>query len=229
MFKKSVSIVVLASFLSLIGSSCAGDRLSQPEKGPGSATDAERLDGKLSTSPEVRELLRIRDDIISRAIDRGITAGQMRAAGSDPRRSNELLGLSGAEASALGRRIETLVGALYDRHPELRRLVEQEASASGCRACDADRLIASWDARAAAFVGHRISDAASSSGAGLSVGAGISLAPERAPLTCKWTQLVVGMALCALKSGGSLLFYAICSYGVFCGSCDGGAADAICS
>jgi len=228
MFKKSVSIVVLASFLSFIGYSCAGDKLTQPEGASRAENDLPRLDEQLGRAPEVRELLQIRDDIISRAVDRGITSRQLRETISDTNRWNDLLGFSSEEASNLDRRMQTLIKTLCDRHPELGRLVAQRASEPGCEACDTERLAVSWDAQARAITAVRAADEAASSAAGRHWGAGGSLAPARAPLTCNWTQLVVGFAVCAARSAGSLFLYVLCSYGVFCGSCDGGTADVIC-
>jgi hypothetical protein len=228
MFKKSVSIIVLASFLSFIGYSCADDKLTPPEGVSRTENDLLRLEEQLGRAPEVRELLQIRDDIISRAIDRGITSRQLRETISDTHRWNDLLGFSSEEASDLDRRMQTLIETLCDRHPELERLVARSASEPACVGCDTERLAASWDAQARAITAARAADEDASSAAGRQWGAGGSLAPSRAPLACKWTQLTVGLAMCAIRSGGSFLFYALCSYGVFCGSCDGGMADVLC-
>jgi hypothetical protein len=228
MFKKSVSIMVLASFLSLVIYSCTSDKLVQPGDKSQAANDLGRLGEQLSTAPEVRELLEIRDEIVVRALDRGITSQQLREAGSDADRSNELLGFSSLEARELQRRMEALIGSLQGAYPALERLVAQKVSESECDACDMDRLAASWDTYARALAATRVADRGASSAASRDGEAGISLSPARAPLTCKWTQLTVGLVLCAVRSGGSLLFYALCSYGVFCGSCDGGMADVIC-
>ena len=228
MFKKSVSITVLVSFLSFIVSSCTGDKLTQPENTSRAANDLERLDEQLSAAPEVRELLEIRNEIVSLALDRGVTSRQLREAVSDAHRSNELLGFSSLEASELQNRIQGLIGSLYGKYPALEQLVAQKVSESECDACEVDRLAASWDTHARALAEARTADLEASSAAGRHGGTEVALAPARAPLTCKWTQLTVGIVLCAVRSGGSLLFYALCSYGVFCGSCDGGMADVIC-
>jgi hypothetical protein len=228
MFKKSVSILVLASFLSLVIYSCGGDTSTRPGSASPGADDLGPLGEQLGRAPEVRELIAIRDEIVSRALDRGITSEQLQRAVGDSRRSNELLGLSGPEASKLQGRIETLIGSLYGKYPVLEQLVAQEATRAECGACDMNRLAASWDSYSQTLAAARAAGAAPGLASNAWGGAGSSLSPARAPLVCKWTQLTVGFVLCAIKSGGSLFFYALCSYGVFCGSCDGGAADVIC-
>ncbi|HVO77025.1 MAG TPA: hypothetical protein VMT60_03485, partial [Candidatus Bathyarchaeia archaeon] len=94
--------------------------------------------------------------------------------------------------------------------------------------CDIEGVAASWE--------HLSKVLAADGGAGSQAGWArvredgqpVLQAPARPPLMCKWAQLGAGMFLCAAKSGGSLLFYAVCSYGVFCGSCSGGVADVLC-
>ena len=208
MFRKSIAIVVLMSFLSFLLESCAGEDRS-PVSG-----EADRLEDELSKASEVQELMAIRDEIASRAITMHVTADEIRAAGSDARKTNELLGLTDAEAQARFERIAALLRALHDRYPALGRL---EASASsGCEACDVDRIAASWEHYSKVLAVEPDGNA------------GALKAPARAPLQCKMRQLVIGFGVCAARSGGSLLIYALCSYGVFCGSCSGGAADVIC-
>ncbi len=232
MFRKSVSIMVLASFLSLIVYSCAGEQTAQPGASRGETHGLAWLDDQLSRAPEVRELLEIRDNIISRALDKSITSQQVREVANDPQRSNELLGLSKSDAKRIQDRMECLIGSLCSRFPMLEELVAERALAYESNACDTDCLTTSWDVYSRAFAAAQLNDLVSDSGATPAAGregeSGGSLSPARTPLICKWSQLMVGFALCGVKSAGSLLFYAICSYGVFCGSCDGGVADMIC-
>ena len=208
MFRKSIAGVVLMSFVSFLLYSCAEEHRS-PVSG-----EADRLEEELSKASEVQELVAIRDEIAARAITMHVTADEIRRTGCDARKTNELLGFTEAGARARFERINALLRALHDRYPALGRL---EASASsGCGACDVDRIAASWE--------HYSKVLAVEPGGN----AGALKAPARAPLQCRMRQLVVGFAVCAARSGGSLLIYSLCSYGVFCGSCSGGAADVIC-
>lgn len=209
MFRRGISVVVLMSFLSFLLYSCTGGQRSPV------SDDPDRLEAALSTASELQELIAIRDEISARAIRLNVTPADIRAAGSDARRANELLGLTADEAQARYERINALVGALYTRYPQLKDV--EKRSTYDCTACDVEGVAAAWE--------HLSQVLAPAGGAG----AGQALqAPARGPLKCKWTQLAVGFALCGVKAGGSLLFYATCSYGVFCGSCDGGAASIIC-
>ena len=209
MFRRSISVVVLMSFLSFLLYSCTGG-----ERSPVS-DDPDRLEAALSTASELQELIAIRDENAVRAIRLNVTPADIRAAGSDARRANELLGLTADEAQARYERINALVGALYTRYPQLKD-VEKRATYE-CTACDVEGVAEAWEHLSRVLAPE------------LGAGAGQALqAPARAPLKCKWTQLAVGFGLCAAKSGGSLLFYSACSYGVFCGSCDGGLASIIC-
>jgi outer membrane murein-binding lipoprotein Lpp len=209
MFRRGISVVVLLSFLSFLLYSCTGGARSPV------SDDPDRLETALSTASELQELLAIRDEIAARAIRLNVTPADIRAAGSDARRANELLGLTADEAQARYERINALVGALYTRYPQLKDA--GESSTYECTACDVESVAAAWE--------HLSQVLAPEAGAGAG---GALEAPARGPLKCKWTQLAVGVGLCAVKSGGSLLFYTACSYGVFCGSCDGGIASVIC-
>jgi len=202
MFRKSVSFMVLLPILSLLFSSCAGDDVTEPADGRGSAA-------------ELMELVAIRDEIALRALARNVTPQQVREAAGDARRSNELLGYSEVEARAINDRIAALVGALFEMYPALEGI--EAHGASECEACDIERMAETWERYSNALA----AEFGSSGELALE-------APARAPLKCKMRQLVMGFGLCAMKSGGSLLFYSICSYGVFCGSCSGGVADIIC-
>jgi len=209
MFRRGISGVVLLSFLSFSLYSCTGG-----ERSPVS-DDPDRLEAALSAASELQELIAIRDEIATRAIALKVTPEDIRAAGSDARRANELLGFTAEEAQARYERINALVGSLHTRYPQLKDA--EKRSTYECTACDVEGVASAWE--------HLSKVLAPEPGAG----AGQALqAPARGPLKCKWTQLAVGFGLCAAKSGGSLLFYAACSYGVFCGSCDGGVASIIC-
>jgi hypothetical protein len=213
MFGKSVYIMVLASCISVLFCSCTGDAvLPGGDRRGAAADDNARLEDELSGASELRELIAIRDEIAARAIARDLTADEVRAAMGDECRSNEVLGLAEADARALFERINALVGSLYDRYPLLGDIEAREGFE--CGSCGADRIVAGWE-RFSTILAADFAERGAQS-------------PQRPPLVCKWVQLAVGMGLCAAKSGGNLFFYAFCSYGVFCGSCDGGVSDIIC-
>jgi len=208
MFRKSIAIVVLMSFLSFLLYSCAGEDRSPVSR------ETDRLEDELSKASEVQELMAIRDEIAARAIAMHVTADEIRRVGCDERRTNELLGFTETQARARFERIAALLRALHDRYPALGRL--ETAASAECEACDIDRIAASWEHYSKVLAVE------------LGEGGQALKAPARAPLQCKMRQLIVGFAVCAARSGGSLLIYSLCSYGVFCGSCSGGAADVIC-
>jgi hypothetical protein len=208
MFRKSVSMVVLLSFVSLLGCSCS-------REGGTAVSDDERLEAALSKASEVQELISIRDEIAALAIARGVTADQIREAGSDSDAANRLLGLTDAEAHERAARIDALIEALFERYPALADAQGPDDGAAVCGDCTVDRIADSWE-RYSRVLSARLA------------GDGTLMAPARGPLKCRMRQVIVGFAICAARSGGSVLFYAICSYGVFCGSCSGGAADIIC-
>jgi hypothetical protein len=216
MFGKGVLITMLTLFASVLFSSCAGDKASLPaDSGAAGTYDPDQLESELDGAPEIQALIAIRDDIATLAIARNVTADEIRATAQDAGLSNELLGLTEADAQTLTDRIDGLIDSLHDRFPALR---EAEArSALECEACDLESVASSWE-RLSKTLAIEIAEQ----------GRLASEAPARPPLVCKKAQLVIGMGLCAIKSGGNLLFYAVCSYGVFCGSCDGGMADVIC-
>jgi hypothetical protein len=224
MSRSIIPRVILLAALSLALFSCARDRAVDPKSsgetvpdGAGTGNMA-AVEEELKGSPEVRELLAVRDEIAGRALARHLTDEEVRDAALDAEKGNELLGLSGAEAGELQGRIDASLAQLYAKYPELEGLVAQAQPADG--ACDADGLAAAW-ARYSAL-------AASAGRGGPDPATWAERAPAREPLRCRWVQLVAGFGMCAVKSGGSLLFYALCAYGVFCGSCSGGAADIIC-
>jgi hypothetical protein len=214
--KKGIPVLFLISLLCLFAASCADRDAGRTNAGTGPAPDdTEWLEGELGKSSELAELVAIRDELAARAIERGVTPDQLRETAGDADRVNALFGLTPGEARARFERIDALVDALFDRYPALVEIAGREEEA--CRGCDAEGIALAWEHYS------KVLPAVLGRDAGLSAGA-----PMRPPLTCKVTQLVVGFALCALRSGGSMGFYVICGYGVFCSSCSGGIADIIC-
>lgn len=216
MSKKGIPLLFLVSLICLLVSSCADQDAGRTNAGTGpAADDSAWLEGELGKSGELVELIAIRDELAARAIARNVTPEQLRETAPDADKANALLGLTPGEARARFERIDALVGALIGRYPALADIAAREESRYP--ACDADGIALAWEHYS------KVLPAVLGRGAELSAGA-----PARPPLICKMTQLVVGFSLCALKSGGSAIFYLVCSYGVFCSSCDGGAADIIC-
>jgi hypothetical protein len=173
-----------------------------------------KLDRELGKSSEVQELFAIRDEIAARALARHVTGEDIRAAGCDAGRMNELLGFSETESRARLARIRTLIRILYERFPSLGRLEGTECA--GREPCDAETVAAGWERSSKALA------------AALGADTGAPRAPAKAPLKCNMQKIIMGFSACATRSGGSLLTYALCAYGVFCGSCSGGLADIIC-
>jgi hypothetical protein len=216
MSKKGIPLLFLVSFLCLLASSCADQDAVRTKDGVGpAADDSEWLEGELQKSSEVGELVAIRDEIAARALARGVTPEQIREAGNDAERSNALLGLTEAEARARFERIDALVNSLYARYPALREAAAREAASF--ETCDVDCAASRWERYSKVLEVELSGD-----------GTPALRAPAKGPMKCKMRQIVVGFALCALRSGGNAMFYGVCSYGVFCASCDGGISDLLC-
>jgi hypothetical protein len=216
MSRKGIPLLFVVSLLCLLALSCADRDGSRTSAGTGpAADDSEWLEGELGKSSELRELIAMRDEIAARAIERNVTPEQLRATAGDADKSNALLGLTPDEARSRFDRIKTLVDALFERFPALTDIAAREESEYA--ACDAEGIALAWEHYS------KVLPAVLGRGAALA-----KEAPERPPLKCKATQLVAGFFLCSLKAAGSVAFYTICSYGVFCSSCDGGIADIIC-
>ena len=216
MSRKGIPVLFLASLLCLLVSACA-DHDAAPAKasvGP-AADDSEWLEGEIEKSSELRELIAIRDEIAARAIARNVTPEQIREAGYDVARSNELLGITEAEGRARFERIDALVNSLYARYPALREVEARETAAF--ETCDIDCASSRWERYSKVLAVELSVD-----------GTPALRAPARDPMKCKMRQIVMGFALCAVRSGGNTLLYGICSYGVFCASCDGGISDLLC-
>jgi hypothetical protein len=220
MSKKRIPPLFLIALMSLLAWSCADRDAAPPLSGAGSgADDSEWLEDELRTSNELAELVAIRDEIAARGIARGVTPDQIREAGADPARSNALFGFTPDEARATFDRIDGLTQSLFTRYPALADMAARDEWRYP--ACGVEDVALAWERYAKTL------PAALDEGA-IPGGSAALRAPARPPLTCKMTQLIVGFALCAVKSGGHVGFYTVCSYGVFCSSCDGGIADIIC-
>ncbi len=227
MSKKRIPPLFLIALLCLLSSACADRDAAPPAAGAGpAADDSEWLEDELRKSSELAELVAIRDEIASRGIARGVTPDQIREAGADAARSNELFGYSSDEARATFERIDALTGALFARYPALAEMAARDEWRYP--ACGVEDVALAWESYSKTLPAALEAGAASCARVALAGREAARMAPARPPLTCKVTQLVVGFTLCALKSGGSLGFYTVCSFGVFCSSCDGGIADIIC-
>jgi hypothetical protein len=217
MSRKGIPVLFLVSLFCLLALSCA-DHDAAPAKtsvGP-AGDDPEWIDGELEKSIEVQELIAIRDELTARAIARNVTPEQIREAGYDVERSNELLGLTETERRARFERIDALINTLYSRYPALRDVAAR--GAASIQTCDIECAASSWERYSKVLAAERAGD-----------GTQAFRAPARAKLKCKMRQIVTGFAACALSSGGSGALYLICSYGVFCDSCTGEVVELLCN
>jgi hypothetical protein len=216
MSKKGIPLLFLVSLLCLFVSSCADQDAVRTKDSVGPAADeSEKLEEEIGRSSELQELVAIRDELAARAIARNVTPEQIREAGYDVERANELLGITEAERRARFERIDELVNSLYARYPALR-----DAGAHGAASietCDVECAASNWERYAKILAVELSGD-----------GAPALRAPARGPLKCKMEQIVTGFAACAMRSGGSAIIYFVCSYGVFCASCEGGISDVLC-
>ncbi len=220
MSKKRIPPLFLAVLMCLLASACADRDAAPPARGTGpGADDSEWIDDELRKSSEVAELVAIRDEIAARGIARGVTPEQIREAGADPARSNALFGFTPDEARETFDRIDALTQSLFTRYPALSEIAARDEWRYP--ACGVEDVALAWEHYSKTLPAALDESAISDGSAALR-------APARPPLTCKMTQLIVGFALCGVKSGGNMGFYTVCSYGVFCSSCDGGIADIIC-
>jgi hypothetical protein len=216
MSRKGIPLLFLVSLFCLFVSSCADNDAAKTNDSVGPVADeTEKLEEEIGRSSELRELIAIRDEIAARAIARNVTPEQIREAGYDVARSNELLGLTEAERRATFERIDTLINSLYARYPALREAETREAAS--IETCDIECAASNWERYAKVLAVELSGD-----------GAPALRAPARSPMKCKMRQIIIGFGLCSLRSGGNALFYAVCSYGVFCASCDGGISDLLC-
>lgn len=199
-------LLMLASSFALV--SCAGDDGSP-------VSDASlQIEDELSRAPEVQELFEIRDAIAARALAMNVTGERIRAAGCDTDAMNELLGYSAEEARERFARINVLIETLYDRYPSLRHA--ESAVPPECETCDSEAIAERWE---------RISSVLA---AETGKSAGALDAPAKAPLKCNMQKLIMGFYACAQRAGASFIVYLMCSYVVFCASCDGGVSEYIC-
>jgi hypothetical protein len=220
MSKKRIPPLFLIALMCLLASACADRDASPPLSGAGSgADDSEWLEDELRKSSELAELIAIRDEIASRGIARGVTPEQIREAGDDAVRSNALFGFTPDEARATFDRIHGLTQSLFTRYPALADMAARDEWRYP--ACGVEDVALAWE-RYSKTLPSALEESA------IPGGSAALRAPARPPLMCKMTQLIVGFALCAARSGGVAAVYVVCSYGVFCGSCTGGIADIIC-
>lgn len=220
MSKKRIPPLFLVALMCLLAAACADRDAAPPLGGAGpGADDSQWLDDELRRSSELAELIAVRDEIAARGIARGVTPDQIREAGAEAVRSNALFGFAPDEARATFDRIDALTQALFARYPALAEIAARDEGRAA--ACGVEDVALAWERYSKTLP-------AALDGGPPSGEFAAPRAPGRAPLTCKTAQLIVGFALCAVKSGGNVGFYAVCSYGVFCSSCDGGVADIIC-
>ena len=144
MSRKGIPVLFLVSLLCLLASSCAdrdAARTKTASGRPRTIPNGSRRSSKNrascgSSSRSGTRSPRARSRETSRA-------EQIREAGYDVARSNELLGLTEAERRARFERIDALINSLYARYPALREAEAREAAAF--ETCDIECAASSWE------------------------------------------------------------------------------------
>ncbi|MFQ5600375.1 MAG: hypothetical protein ACE5G2_07460 [Candidatus Krumholzibacteriia bacterium] len=185
--------VVLAGLL--LGLVCAGcHQTSRPYEPAG-------LQERLRAAPEVRELLRIRNEMTSRAIDRNVRPAELQEAYArgDEHRVAELLGYTAEDLVRLGSRLHAASESLFAAYPDLPSFATPNPA--GCTRCNAQRLASYLDA-------HRSGTASKSE-----------------VVHCEYVPYVAALATCT--AAGPILYWP-CAIVATCVYCGGGWVDALC-
>jgi hypothetical protein len=202
------SIIPVLSIIAVL-SACDHDQGTTPASPPMivarslSPGESARLEAALRRSEEVAELIRIRDELTSRARDRSVTPEMVRQAytGADPTAAADLLGLSSSESGALDARLLTVQRSLYEKFPVLRSLADGEVTAG--ETCGAE---------AAARALTRLRPGRPTSGA-------TPMNEEDIPVVddgCKWLQYTAALAVCT--TAGPVIYWP-CAYIAYCSFC----------
>ena len=195
MFKRSISMIVIVSVLSLIWYSCSEDGINQPgSKSESSISDeTENLNEALSNDPQVKELETIGHELIQITIDLKITQEELKSAVRDKQLAADKLGMSKVESERLLDHIRELANSLLMKYPELKEMVEKQRDEQ-CEDCQIDQFINNWN----------------------KISAQQDQDNGRELLRMSYFTYVVALAGCAVGSVGNVLLYAICAYVVFC-------------
>jgi len=165
----------------------------------------DELDVLLEQDPDVQALLAISDEMTQRVIDRNVSISALKAAyqAKDEQQVIALLGYSDAEIKDLSYRLENRRKAIFDKYPEIVRMVKEkpEGSCGYCNdssSCTTDRF---FD-RFSVFEQNR---------------------PNRP--TCRWSPYVAALAVCTLAGPA---WYWPCAYVALCSFCTGGWVSTAC-
>ncbi|MCD6380258.1 hypothetical protein J7M07_07435 [bacterium] len=195
MFKRSISMIVIVSVLSLVWYSCSEDGINQPNsKSEGSISDeTENLNEELLNDPQVKELEAIGNELIQIAIDREITQEELESAVKDEQIAAATLGMSRVESEKLLTHIKELGNSLLIKYPELKNMVQKRMK-EDCEGCQTNEFINNWDKIRA----HQGQD------------------NGRELLKMSYFTYIVALVGCYFASAGNILLYAICAYVVYC-------------
>ena len=205
MTRKIISVVLLISFSFYIFASCSGEQEGIQDPKINKST----IEGKLEQDQALKELLKVREEIIQRGLSRGVNGNQIKAAyiNNDLDKLNNLFGYNRDEIEALNLKIQTLVQSLENRYPEIKTKVEKRKD-EVCFECSINEIAAKWDKELMIYEGRML------------------YSPERGPIKCRWVNLVVDLTLCLFMPNPVL--WALCTYKSICGNCEGGVLDDIC-
>jgi hypothetical protein len=131
--------------------------------------------------------------LIQITIDRKITQEELKFAVRDKQLAADKLGMSKVESERLQDHISELANSLLMKYPELKKMVETQRDEQ-CGDCQIDQFINNWN----------------------KIRAQHDQDNGRELLRMSYVTYIVALVACAVGSAGNVLFYAICSYVVYC-------------
>lgn len=195
--------VLLIGMLCLASLSCTDRNPAQSTRHTSirtlSAGEIADLEAALEVSPEVRELVAIRDELTNRARIRGVTPEMVRTAYREGNvtRAASLLGMGAVDTDEMARRLTRARTALYRKHPVIEEMVAGSVvTGAACPAEEAARAVA-IDA-SPGRAGSRFVEV------------------DNDELGCKWLQYTVALALCS--TAGPVIYWP-CAYLAYCSLC----------
>jgi hypothetical protein len=134
MCRKSISMIVIVTFLSLVLHSCSSNEEAVTPK-------MTSLEDKLRADSRVDELIQLESDLIAVAMRSDATSSQLREAwkAEDRAKVAALFGFNQGEWDQIAGRIVRLGESLRQDYPELNEQVEIGVK-SDCASCDVDEL-----------------------------------------------------------------------------------------
>lgn len=167
--------------------------------------DADELDVLLRQDPDVQTLITVRDEMSQRALNYGVSTSTLRAAyqAKDEEQIAAMLGYSEEEIKTLNYRLDKARLAIFDRYPEIERMVRENPQNScgyspKTTSCETDRFFDNFSADT-----YNIAR----------------------PTSCRYAPYVAALAVCTLAGP---VWYWPCAYVALCSFCSGGRVDSIC-